>query len=217
MKIAVFCCDLYADIAPAWLHLWRKHWPDCDYEAVFVTNSQPLDVDVPVYYIRGEDIHYGWRLRTFLGDYYTREHILITMADYLIKSVDAPLIARAHELCALPRVRHVRLRPMPQPPFDYIEPGFGRIDKQARYSLSLQPGIWEAQTLYDLVDDGWDPWQCEVLGSLRVRKLRGQFLSVDRLAMPFVHYYRKGKPDGVNWVMKQVPPDKWPDAAREEV
>lgn len=216
MKIIVITCDRYADVAPTWLHLWRKHWPDCPYKAEFLTNRKELAVDVPVTYIPGQDIELGRRLRTFLRKHYDDEHLLLTMADYLPKSFDGWLIARAHELCALPVVRHVRLRPMPKPPYPYPVDGFGRVNKRARYALSLQPGIWEAQTLHDLLDDRWDPWQCEVLGSLKVRDVRGEFLSVDRLAMPFMHYYRKGRPDGLKWVRDNVVQEAWPEAVKEK-
>jgi hypothetical protein len=216
MKIISITCDLYADIARTWLYLWRKHWPDCPHRAEFLTNRKALDVDIPVVHIPGQDIEFGRRMRTFIRRHYTDEHLLLTMADYLPRSFDTRLIAKAHELCALPGVRHVRLRNMPNPPRPYPVNGFGRIDKKARYSLSLQPGIWEAQVLYDLLEDRWDPWQCEVLGSLQVRFVDGEFLSVDRLAMPFVHYYRKGRPDGLKWVRDNVPAEAWPDAVKEK-
>jgi hypothetical protein len=215
VKIIVITCDRYTDVAPTWLYLWREHWPDCPYDARFLTNKKKLSVDIPVTYIVGEDIKLGWRLRTFIREHYTDEHILITMADYLPKSFDVNLIAKAHELCALPDVRHVRLRPMPKPPYPYPVDGFGRINKGVRYSLSLQPGIWEAQTLYDLLDDRWNPWQCEVLGSLKVRNIEGEFLSVNRLAMPFMHYYRKGRPDGLRWVQDNVAKEAWPEAVKD--
>jgi hypothetical protein len=216
MKIITVACDRYADAAPAWWHLFKKNWPGCEYDVVFVTNKRKLDVPAPVQHLRGKDIDFGSRLRQFLHDYYTEEHLLIHMIDYFIKDVDADLVAQAHELCALPDIRHVRLRPQPHPPRPYPAPGFGLIDKRARYSLSLQPGIWETQVLYDLCVDGENPWLTEMRGSGRVQKVPGTFLSVDRYVLPHLNYYRRHQPNGLDWVRDNVAEEAWPEAVREE-
>lgn len=216
MKIVVFTCNRYADIAPAWLYLWRTKWPDCDYEPLFVTNGKTLGVDAPVYYLNGrDDLHFGWRLRQFVKRHYSEEHLLLTMADYLIKSVDDDTIRRAHELCALDAVRHVRLRPMPKPPHPYPVDGFGCVEKRARYSLSLQPGIWETQVIYDLCRDDENPWQTEVVGSQRVQYVAGDFLSTTEHVLPHINYYRKGTPQGLKWVRANVTEEFWPEALRK--
>jgi len=104
---------------------------------------------------------------------------------------------------------------MPPPPFPYPADGFGRIDKSRRYSLSLQPGIWRTETLYKLLRDGENPWVTEIQGSLRVPRMRGEFLSVDHYALPHLNYYHKGAAKGLEWVCEHVPADKWPDAVKE--
>lgn len=215
MKIITIACDRYADAAPAWLYLLRQNWPDCPYEPVFVTNKAKLDVDVPVHYLsKFGDMQFGWRLRTFLKQYYTDEHLLFMMVDYFIKGVNVNLVAAAHELCATPEVRHVRLRPMPHPPHQYRVPGFGLIDKYARYALSLQPGIWETQVLYDLCRDNENPWHTEIQGSIRAKRVSGDFISTIEWAIPHHNYYNKGKAQGLNWVRDNVASEAWPKAVK---
>lgn len=217
MKIIVVVCDRYADAAPAWVDLWRRFWPDCDYEAEFLTNKQRLAVELPAHYIHGEDIDFGTRMRTFLREHYKQEYLLITMADYFIKGpVDADLIRVAHQMAATKYVRHVRLRPMPPPQRPYAVDGLGRIDKKAHYALSLQPGIWESRVLYELCRDGENPWATEMRGSKRVRHIPGEFLSVDRYVMSHLNYYRKGKAQGLDWVRDNVDREAWPEAVRKE-
>jgi len=198
------------------MHLWRTHWPDCDYEPVFVTNKKRLDVDAPVYYVEGDDMSFGWRLRQFVRDHYTREHLLIHMVDYYIQRSDTESIRQAHQLCATSKIRHVRLRPMPPPQHPHPAPGFGLIDKHARYALSLQPGIWETRVLYDLCREDENPWVTEMAGSRRVRNVKGDFLSVDHYVLPHINYYRKGTAQGLAWVRDNVPAEAWPDAVRKE-
>lgn len=223
MKIVTVCCDAYADIAPAWLYLFRKNWADCPYEPVFVTTREKLDVDVPVYYINDDkhkDAHFGWRMREFISQHYDDDLMLFYMADYLIKHSNQTLVAEAEKLCYDPQIIHVRLRPMPPPQRPFKDRRFGVIDKgdpRTRYVLSLQPGIWKTQAFYKLLRDAEDPWQTEIQGSTRALKTRGLFLSARGHAVSHLNYYMKGKvtPNTIRWVRENVPAEYWPSAVRE--
>jgi len=215
MKIVVFNCDRYADVSAAWYELYRTMWPEQPYEVAYVTNSIEIDVPVPVYYIERPELDFGGRVRAFLHHHYTDDLLLLTMADYLLKGrVDHETVRRAEELCTAPLIRHCRLRPMPRPQRPFKAEGFGRIKKGTRYSLSLQPGIWESQVLYDLVQPGENPWHIETRGSGRTRGIRGSFLSTETHVLPHHNYYRKGKPQALDWVAANVPEACWPDAVR---
>jgi len=216
MKIIVINCDKYADVSAAWYALLQKMWPQCPYQVSYVTNSREIDVPAPVHYITRPDLDFGGRLRAFIHHHYTDHLILITMADYLIKSpADHDTILQAEELCSAPTIRHVRLRPMPKPKAPFKKEGFGRIRKGRRYSLSLQPGIWETQVLYDLLRPGENPWQTEIRGSQRTTGVRGSFLSTTKHVLPHHNYYRKGQPTALDWVEANVPEASWPDAVKE--
>ena len=216
MKIVTFACDLYADIAPAFEYLLKKHWPLCPYEVVYVTNSKKLNVKGQVITIPGQDIHFGWRLRQFIEHHYSDNLLLFMMIDYLIETVDHPLVMRAHGLCMQPNIGHVRLRNMPLPASNHPEPGFGNIDKRKRYCLSLQPGIWKTDLLYRLCDDREDPWNTEIRGSCRVYRLTDlDFITTDTAAIFHCNYYRHGRPYELEWVRDNVPERLWPDALKE--
>lgn len=211
MKIIAVSCDLYSDCVPAFEHLLYKHWRDCPFELEYVTNRKELHTGKKVHYIAGRDIDFGWRMINFL-DTYDDELLLFMMADYLIKSVDTYLIDTAHVLCAMKQIGHVRLRPMPHPEIGFRVKGFGEIRKGSRYSLSLQPGIWEKQILRRLLLESENAHQTEVKGSVRTVQIRKAFLSVDnKPAISHLNYYRKGKPDGLEWVKENVHESCWPD------
>lgn len=215
MKIVVVSCDKYADSCPAFVELWYKHWPDCPHKMVFVTNKKQIQVTQPVTYLEGPDIAFGWRMRQFIKHNYTDEHLLFMMSDYFVKVLDAKMVGLAHELCAKPDVRHVRLRPMPHPQFPYNVEGFGVIDKRVRYSCSLQGGIWETQVLYDLMRDNENPWAVEINGSKRAAGIEGTFLSTTEPAILHHNYYRKGKAQGCDWVRDNVSEAAWPEACKD--
>ena len=220
VKIVPVCCDLYADIAPAWEYLFHQHWPDCPYPLVFVTNSETLSVSAPVHYIKGSDIDYGTRMRKFLSRFCLPETlVLLTMADYLLKRVDIPLVEEAISLMqSRSDIWHIRLRPMPPPRLPFrASKSFGAIDKKGRYALSLQPGLWLAGTAHNLFRDGDDPWDTEQEGSKRVHLLKGKFLSTKENAMPHINYYNKRAVLGgtIGWTRGRVPKELWPDACRD--
>lgn len=221
MKIVTFACDLYADIAPAYHYLWNKKWPDCTHELVYVTNQKPLNIDATVHFIRGQDIEYGRRLRKFVSLHcQDDEPILLMMIDYLARDINIGMVEQAFELCSRDDVVHCRLRPMPRPqlqPPDKMEldpKKWGGIDKSGRYSLSLQPGIWNPKSLAKCIKDSWSPWQCETQGSRIANKLPGYFLCVQKPAITHHNYYKKRKPFSVNWVKKNVPAEFWPGSIK---
>jgi len=218
VKIVSVSCDLYADCAPAWEYLFHHHWPECIYPIEFVANSKQLSVQAPVHYIQGQDINYGWRMRKYIRTFCHEEDVLLlTMADYLLKRVDVPLVERAIALMQnKPDVWHIRLRPMPPPKLPYSK-HFGGVDKKSRYALSLQSGLWRASTVHNLFRDGENPWDTEQNGSRQVKDMEGWFLSVRELAMPHINYYNKRSvlPGSISWVRNHVPKELWPDAVRD--
>ena len=211
-----FACDLYADIAPAYQYLLKTRWPDCLYDVVYVTNSKKLDVGDPVYYIKDRDIRFAWRFKRFVDLHYDEDLLLLMMIDYLPVSIDSELVQTAVEVCRRPDVKHVRLRPMPPPQEPFDAPGVGMIDKTKRYALSLQPGIWETDVLYDLCNSKWSAHQVETRGSGKVKNVEGKFLCTEEPAIVHVNYYRKRKvlESDLDWVKDNVPKRLWPDAAR---
>lgn len=215
MKIVTVSCDKYADSAPAFVDLIRSKWPACPHDIVFVTNKKRLQVEQPVYYLNSrDDMSFGWRLKEFIKQHYTDEHLLFMMSDYFVKQVDSVKVAEAHQFCAMPGISHVRLRPMPHPQLPYSD-DFGEIIKGSRYSLSLQPGIWRTNILYDLLRQNENPWQTEIEGSFRTALAPGRFLSAKKAAIYHLNYYRKGHTDGVAWVRENVARECWPEAVRD--
>lgn len=219
MKIVVFACDLYTDIAPAYLYMHKTCWPDCPYGIEFVTNSKRLNVEATVHLMGCAESDFGSRARKYIETCFKEMDglMLLMMIDYLMYGVNRELVSRAAELCLRQEIKHVRLRPMPHPPEIYASDAlFGVIAKGAPYSLSLQPGIWKAQALHDLCKVGESAHYTEIFGSARVPKFDGTFLSTRTPAIEHHNYYENKMAQGwaVNWVRENVPPEFWPEAAK---
>jgi hypothetical protein len=219
MKIVIACCDAYHDIARTWEWLWFHHWPDCPYDIYYVSNSKPLRTNNGTeVLIPGADLHFGRRMRTFISTHLKPDddtYILFGMADYLVQSMNVPLIEKARAQCEVINFAHVRLLPYPHPQHAFDDT-FGEIDKRKPYSLSLQYGIWHAKSFHKLLRDEENPWHTETHGSSRTRKINGKFLCCHDRAIVNLNYYAKGKPFGMNWVRDNVPETHWPSAVRKE-
>lgn len=218
--ILVFTCDKYSDTPAAFEYLWRRSWPNCPYPMSFITNSKPIrqlaNSSARVFYYPHLDQSYAFRLRRYIREQVIPADaiLLLMMADYFVRRIDVGLIEKSiHSMRRDRSIGHIRLRPLPPP----VEPGadFGRIEKGARYSLSLQPGLWRSSLLYFLCRDEETAHQTEIQGSKRMSSVRQKVLSVVRPAIIHYNYYRHGaaNPNVVEWVRDMVTREAWPDAA----
>ena len=135
----------------------------------------------------------------------------------MVRGANTPLIDRCAALCRTAEIAHVRLRPMPHPQEDFgSDKEIGKIKKGSRYCISLQPGIWKAQYLHDVCKNGESPYHAETHGSARAGRYKGTLLSTRIPAITHHNYYLKKKAQdwAISWVMKNVPPELWPTAAK---
>ena len=106
--------------------------------------------------------------------------IMMMMDDHILFEANADLIQSAHEIIQRPDVGCVRLVPWPGPTLPYDVDGFGEIDKSLEYAVSLQASFWKPQTLRDILDPRWSPWEVELKGARR----RGPTISDSSAARP---------------------------------
>jgi hypothetical protein len=104
------------------------------------------------------------------------------------------LVQSAHEIIQRPDVGCVRLVPWPGPTLPYDVDGFGEIDKSLEYAISLQASFWKPQTLRDILDPKWSPWEVELKGSQRARTYNQRFIGCKTCAVNYKDYFMRGKP-----------------------
>ena len=198
MKLVVFSIDQYSHLGPLFLQYLNDKWPECPYDQVYIAQNRKIDVPHPVVHIRGPAMDFGRRMRTFLHQHYTDDTLLLMMIDYIPKSANHALLVKSAEIASRPNIGHVRLRPMPKPSRLWpADTDFGIVDKHLSYSLSLQPGMWDSQLLYDLCRDGENAWHTETHGSTRTKNFSQLFLSTMSVAIGHHNAYRKTKFDPI--------------------
>lgn len=205
MKVVVFTIDKYAYVGKTWWHYFKKFWPDCPYGVVVVGQKKLIrDMPCEIVYVNGPTINFGLRMKDFLTNHYhDHELLLLLMLDYIPKQrVNQPVIAKAEALCRRKEFGHVRLRPYPHPQETFEEdPDFGEITPGSRYSLSLQPGIWEKDLLLKLLRPGESAHHTETRGSMRTKNRGKRFLSTMEHVYMHHNFFRRGEvnPGAAAW------------------
>ena len=198
MKLVVFSIDKYSHLGPLFAQYLHDKWPECPYEEIYIANHRKIKVHSRVVRVQDREMNFGGRMRAFLKHHYTDDTLMLMMIDYIPKSANPALLAKSARMLQLPNIGHVRLRPMPVPKQIWKrDDAFGVIDKRRPYSLSLQPGMWETQLLYDLCRNGENAWHTETHGSTRTNRFNKVFLSTRKVAIGHHNYYRKLRADPI--------------------
>ena len=175
--IIVSSCDKYFNTWEPFAHCFNKYWKDCPYPLYFITNHKdsPIGKTIRV----GEDR--GWASNMIHALKQVPEPIIIVLLeDYFLSDyVDSP---RIEDLVSLVRngAGQVRLLPC-------AESKEGRINEDALYIASLQPGIWNKEYFKTFLVPGDDAWAFELSSS---RRYKGNGLNYSTLepALPIWNF-----------------------------
>jgi len=211
IHVVVPTCDQYAPVIPKWLTFFYRHWTLPHRVTVLGVTRGSLKIPTE---LRDKPVHCvymlhdrGWaeNLLTYLnalGD----EPFLMMMDDHIMFECNDALIQSAHEIIQRPDVGCVRLVPWPGPTLPYDVEGFGEIDKSLEYAISLQASFWKPQTLRDILDPKWNPWEVELKGSQKARIYDKRFIGCKTCAVNYKDYFMRGRPrEGhADWVDKNL-------------
>jgi hypothetical protein len=110
--------------------------------------------------------------------------VLYLQEDYFLSApVDVPVVeALARQMADDPRIRHIGLTHFgalgPFEPAD--RPELWKISQESRYRISTQAGLWRTDTLRSYLRPKENGWMFEIFGTLRARRRRELFLTVNR-------------------------------------
>ena len=194
VSVLVGSCDKYADLLPPFLTLFRKFWPDCPYEIVLVTESDPhLPFDRTI--ACGSGKNWASRLVEAL-DAVDTPYVLMLCDDYYLEApVDTALIESRLE--EMKRARAVNLRMIPNPrPTENNSVEFSSDLRSYRigaaYSVATQAGLWDRGFLKHLATGKTSIWDFERLGSFEKRDERFPLLVTKKKEFPFIDAVHKG-------------------------
>ena len=195
--VLVCSCDKYADLLPPFAELWKRFWPDCPFETILVTETDPSVAGFDRVIACGRGGTWCSRLVQAL-DMVDAQYVLMLCDDYFLSSrVDTALLlsrlAQMREFGAA----NLRLIPNPKPTAANAEPfGHGtdlfRYKPMKAYSIATQSGLWRRDFLRSLADGRASIWEFERYGSFDERTAVETLLVTPTKEFPFVDAVHKG-------------------------
>ena len=190
--VVVGSCDKYADVLKPFIALFRKFWPDCPFEVVLVTESDPHVEGFDRVVLTGRGKHWCAMLSEALEQVATR-HVILLMDDYLL---NAPVDTR-RVLARLDEARRfdaasLRLNPKPPGRFRYRDTDLLEMPKNTAYCVTCQASIWNRGFLLGLARRNKSAWEFERYGSFQTGDETRPLLVTPMKEFPFVDAVHKG-------------------------
>jgi hypothetical protein len=188
LTIVVCSCDAYSDLWRPFFTLFFRHWPDCPWNVVLMSNESQFDHPLVETVCVGQLGSWSSELRAVLSRV-PSSHVLLLLDDFFLRThVNQAQI----ELCFQELVERngnmLRLHPRPGPDIRLPDEDLvGLVAVGAPYRVSTQSAIWRKTALESLLVDGESIWEFEALGSRRSDALDG-FYAMRKAVMPYRHH-----------------------------
>lgn len=178
-SILVCSCDKYEDAWNPFFTLFKKNWEDCPYPVYLNTETKKYNgIDG----LSVKSIHcnpkYSWskRLKNSLK-HIQSEFVLLMLEDFFFLSEvnqkkldDVILWMKSGEIASVCFERYGRRKE------EIVEHGcFIKRSRGARYTFSLQAGIWKRDILIKCLTNFETPWEFEEIGNIRSCKIKEKF------------------------------------------
>ena len=194
--VLVCSCDKYADLLAPFSALWRKYWPDCPFETVLVTETDPKDdLCFGRVVACGKGGNWCSRLVEALETVSTPYVLMLCDDYYLSAPVDTAGVLLRLEQAKAHNAANLRMIPNPTPCARNSSPAEGGLfeyRKNTAYCIATQAGIWNREFLRDLAKGKSSIWEFERCGSFEVGSERRPLLVTPTKEFPFIDAVHKG-------------------------
>lgn len=214
--ILVNTTDSFEDCWRPFFTLFAKFWPDCRHRIVL--NTETKSFAYPGLSIRCSKVGSNDPVRRLTWsecllrclDSIDEEIILYLQEDYFLNAeVDSQQIDTFAAVMQAEDYSHISLVTFsnagPWLPTKY--PLLWEIGQKAGYRLSLQAGLWRRARLRGYLRKHENPWQFELWGSQRARRVRDSLLCVNH------DVFGKTRPQIVPYVPTGIVKGQWKESA----
>lgn len=200
--ILILSCDKYSDLWDPFFKLFWKSWSDCPYPVYLGSNTISYKGDKRVETIlSGEDKNWSSSYKTILKKIPER-YIFVWVDDGFITSrIDTDKFQRSFNFLIKTHAKHIHHRPLPKP--DRLHNNnYGIYDRGLPYRINVV-GFWDKNYLKQLLLNGENSWNFEIMGSYRSSFDNG-FYCLRKQLFSYIHLVEKGYwlSDGVNYCLK---------------
>lgn len=186
--IVVNTSDGFEDCWLPFFQLFERYWPNCPYPIVLNTETKTPAFAAPA--VRAARVAADASRRLTWSECLARcldeietPYILYLQEDYFLEGpVQAALIEIFLDEMRAGRADVIRLMECggagPWEPSAH--PLLWTVSQKAAYRISMQAALWRKSTLRAHLRAHESPWQLEIFGSARARRVRDQVLCVNR-------------------------------------
>lgn len=193
--VLVCSCDKYADLLSPFVTLWKKFWPDCPFETVLVTESDPKVSGFDRMILCGGGMNWASRLDKAIDEIKTPYILMLCDDYYLSEKVDTNRILERLGQAKSLDAANLRMIPNPRPTSGNSKPaneGLFEYRKDTAYCIATQAGFWNRGFLKKLAQGKSSIWDFERYGSFEVADDSRPLLVTPTKEFPFVDAVHKG-------------------------
>lgn len=191
LSILVLSCDKYKDLWVPLFYCFDTYWHDCPYPILLGSNTVKLKNEKVVTLLSGPDKDWSSSLRAILKQIHT-PYIFLWLDDiFPTEAVYSDLFSETLEFMKNQKAKHIHIEPSPKPDKIIVGGKYGLFEKGAPYR-SITFGFWDVSYLSNLLIDGENPWNFEIMGSYRTAYTDGFYCSMKNI-IPRIHVVEKGR------------------------
>jgi hypothetical protein len=179
LAILVVSCDAYHDLWQPFFNCFFKYWIDCPFPVYLGANFKSYYDDKRVQTILvGQDLDYSTNLLTML-EHIDHEWLILWIEDRVLSApVNTVRLNNLLNSAISDRVGFLKL--ISSHPYAFVNDSkeIGEIPKGSKYRACMTVGLWNKNTLIQLIKPGESAWDFERSGSRRSINLKEKFCSL---------------------------------------
>lgn len=178
--ILILSCDKNKGLLNIFYDFFKKNWADCPFKVYLGIESNEMHFS-GFNIMLSEKETWGARFQDYLSKI-QEEYIFLILDDFIVEEpVDTEKICNYLKCMendtTIATISIAEIYDNQNYECGYEELNLVRRIPKADYLLNMQVGLWRKSILQDLIKAKESPWQTELFGSIRARKLKdNQFL-----------------------------------------
>ena len=212
VTIIINSCDKYYQAWEILAYSYKKYWPDCPWDILFMTNY--LEASIGTSTKSGDISNWTSMIKDTLNKI-TTPYVLLHLDDYFFtEKVDTNKLVSFVQLMIKNNITHIRITPATDGIEDYpCDNRFKVIKRDSVYRTSLSPAIWNREKFLSFLKDGESTWQFETQGRYREH---GESLIISVKENTF-HCVDRDNPDPKWHNLKSIEQGEWFEGAKKYV
>lgn len=201
--ILILSCDKYADLWRPFLGQLQRRFPDHGYPVYFGSNEKPCQEPGVIPLLSGPDRDWSSSFKAILRQVPAKK-VFVILEDLLVATpIDPTEFRRCVDFMLARDARHLKYWNHIKTDRPTDDPLFAEFSRGAPYRATVA-AFWDRDYLLQLLLDGENPWNFEIMGSYRTAYSDG-FYGMTKPLFEFTNLVEKGHwiPASLDWAKRE--------------